>query len=109
MREQLGKIKEATFGECGYQECMIGLKVTIGGDGWGVGSDIVGGWTTKITERTQWTENDRLIAHGSMCAKVNELLKDAKVSSVDKLVGIPVKCFFDGNMLRKFEILKEVL
>jgi hypothetical protein len=40
---------------------------------------------------------------------VSKLLKDAKVSSVDELKGKPVEVTFDGNMLKEWRILTEVL
>jgi hypothetical protein len=40
---------------------------------------------------------------------LSKLLKEAKVSSVYKLKGIPVEVTFDGNMLKEWRILKEVL
>jgi hypothetical protein len=36
-------------------------------------------------------------------------LKDAKVNSVDELKGKPVEVTFDGNMLKEWRILTEVL
>jgi hypothetical protein len=40
---------------------------------------------------------------------VSKLLKDAKVNSVDELKGKPVEVTFDGNMLKEWRILTEVL
>jgi hypothetical protein len=40
---------------------------------------------------------------------VSKLLKEAKVNSVDKLKGIPVEVTFDGNILKDWRILTEVL
>jgi hypothetical protein len=40
---------------------------------------------------------------------VSSLLKDAKVNSVDQLKGKPVEVTFDGNMLKSWRILTEVL
>jgi hypothetical protein len=40
---------------------------------------------------------------------LSKLLNEAKVSSVDKLKGIPVEVTFDGNMLKEWRILTEVL
>ena len=109
MREQLGKIKSVKFGAVGYQECQFGLSLTLGGEGWGVCSDICGGWDTERSEYAKWSEEDRIKAHGEMCVKVSQLLKDAKVDDVSKLIGKPVKCYFQGLALERFEILKEVL
>jgi hypothetical protein len=40
---------------------------------------------------------------------VSKLLKDAKVDAVQKLQGIPVEVTFDGNLLKEWRILTEVL
>jgi hypothetical protein len=40
---------------------------------------------------------------------VSTLLKEAKVNSVDMLKGKPVEVTFDGNTLKSWRILTEVL
>jgi hypothetical protein len=40
---------------------------------------------------------------------ISSLLKDAKVDSVDKLKGKPVEVTLDGNQLKSWRILTEVL
>ena len=109
MLNRLGKIKKVSFGACGYQEAMLGLRITLGGEGWGVDNDICGGWDISRSPHAKWTEDDRIKAHGEMCIKVSKLLKDAKVDNVASLQDKPVKCFFEGNLLKSFEILTEVL
>jgi hypothetical protein len=47
-----------------------------------------------------------------MCRKVSQLLKDAKVDSVDQLLGKPIEAEFDQGgcgQLKDWRILKEVL
>jgi hypothetical protein len=107
--KKLGKISKAEYGFCGYQDAMLGLNVTISGDGWGVGADKPGAWTTAITDSTQWTEDDRIKGLGKNGMEILKLLEDAKVQYVSKLIGIPVECTFDGNSLVSWRILKEVL
>ena len=109
METKLGKIQYVHYGACGYQEAMLGLRVTLGGDGWGVRADKPGHWATTRSDSTNWTESDRIEALGKNAWEINQMLVDAKVDSVDKLLGIPVECIFDGNMLRSWRILKEVL
>lgn len=36
MTKELGKITHVSFGHGGYQDCCIGLHVSLGGSGWGV-------------------------------------------------------------------------
>lgn len=40
---------------------------------------------------------------------VSGLLKDAKVSSVDRLVGKPIEATFDGQVLESWRILTEAI
>lgn len=107
--KKLGKITYIHFGACGYQEAMLGLRIQLGGDGWGVGTDKAGAWTTTISESTKWTHEDRIRGLGEMCWEVHQLLIDAKVESVDKLLNKPVECDFEGGLLKSWRILKEVL
>jgi hypothetical protein len=111
MEKKLGKIESVSFGLGGYQGAMLGLSFTLAGDGWGVG-DFKGGWdveTIKRSEYTQWTETDRDKNYSDTMRYLSKLLKEAKVDSVDKLKGIPVEVTFDGNLLKEWRILTEVI
>lgn len=111
METKLGKIESVKFGHGGYQECMLGISVTLSGESWGCG-DFKGGWDAeqiKHTKHTQWSETDRDKNYSDTMRFISKLLKDAKVSSVDKLKGIPVEVKFDGNLLKEWRILTEVL
>lgn len=111
MEKRLGKIKNVSFGHGGYQDAMIGLNVTIEGEGWGV-SDSKVAWDAEMIECTKhckWTEADRDKQYAEIMRYLSKLLKDAKVSSVDKLKGIPIEAIFDGNLLKKWRILTEVI
>jgi hypothetical protein len=111
MEKKLGKIESVSFGLGGYQECNLGLSVTLGNGSWGVG-DFRGGWdaeSIKWSENCKWTESDRSKNYDDTMRYLSKLLKDAKVTSVDKLKGIPVEVTFDGNTLKEWRILTEVL
>jgi len=111
LRKELGKIASVSFGHCGYQECMLGIQVTLEGKGWGVG-DSKGGWDAEIIKHDkhcQWTEADREKDYVAVMRYVSKLLKEAKVHEVSKLKGIPVEVTFDGNCLKEWRILEEVL
>ena len=111
MEKRLGKIQSVRFGHGGYQDACIGLSVTLGDGGWGVG-DFKGAWDPEMIKRsdsTQWTEEDRSKGIDETIRLVSKLLKDAKVDSVDKLKNIPVEVTFEGMMLKEWRILTEVL
>lgn len=111
MSKELGKIEQAWFGLGGYQECQIGIWFTLGGKSWGVGTG-KGEWdATRIecAKSATWTEKDRSKQNDEIVRYVSRLLAEAKVDSVDKLVGIPIEATFDGTTLREWHILTEVL
>lgn len=111
MEKKLGKIEDVRFGLGGYQGAMLGLHVTLGDGSWGVG-DSRANWDVeqiKWTKNTQWTEEDRDSWYAEIMRYVSTLLMEAKVDSVDKLKGKPVEVTFDGNQLKSWRILTEVL
>jgi len=107
---KLGKIENILFGYGGYQNAMFGLSITLSGKGWGVG-DFKGGWSLDITvgEYTKWTEEDRDKEFAKVCRFTNKLLQDAKKQTIDQLKNIPVEVTFDGNSLKSWRILTEVI
>lgn len=108
---KLGKIKSVTFGLGVDQDAMLGIHFQLGGDRWGVGSS-KSQWDAQSIEHSphcKWTEEDRSKAYDEIMRYVSKLLSDAKVSSVDKLEGIPVEVTFEGNCLKDWRILTEVL
>jgi hypothetical protein len=111
MEKKLGRIFSATFGLGGYQDVCIGLNVTLGGDGWGVGASMTA-WDAnqvKHSEHCQWTEADRSKQYDDIVRYISGLLHDAKVSDVSKLVGKPVEVTFEDMTLKSWRILTEVL
>lgn len=105
---QLGKIKSVEFGFGGYQDAQFGITFTLGGDGWGVG-DFVGFWSSDPSPSARWTVQDQDASFAKTSRKIIELLRDAKVKNVNKLVGIPVVCMIEGTFLKEWRVLKEVL
>ena len=111
MEKKLGKIESVKFGLGGYQGAMLGLHVSLGNGGWCVG-DSKGNWDSEqieCSDHCKWTESDRDEWFAEIMRYVSKLLKDAKVNSVDELKGKPVEVTFDGNMLKEWRILTEVL
>lgn len=108
MEKKLGKIQEVTFGHGGYQEAMIGVSFTLGGEGWGVG-DFWGNWSLDRSENAKWSEEDRINGLGKMVMKINKLLNDSNKHSVSDLEDVPVEVIFNGNSLVDWRILTEVI
>lgn len=107
MTPQLGKIQNVRLGNGGYQDAMFGISFTLGGEGWGV-QDFWGTWETR-SEHAKFSQVDWEEIHLQTYMKIKELLRTAKVTDITQLKGIPVECTFDGNLLKSWRVLKEVL
>lgn len=110
MRTEIGKIKSIKFGMGGYQDAMIGISVTLGSDKtcWGV-EDFKGAWATEISTNMTWTEEDRIRELGEMVMWSLQLMKEAKAVDLNHLIGKPVEVTFEGNALKSWRILTEVI
>ena len=111
MEKRLGKIILARFGHGGYQDSCIGIHFTLGGDGWGV-QDSKSAWDPQIIEwrdDMNWTESDRDKEFVDIMRYVSKLLAEAKVDEISKLSGVPVEVCFNGNLLKSWRILTEVI
>ena len=111
MEKRLGKISSIRFGHSGYQDVQIGISFTLSGKGWGV-NDFKGYWDAELIEHNnycKWTENDRDKSYAEIIRYLSKLLKDAKRDTVDELEGIPVEVIFEGNTLKSWRILTEVI
>ena len=106
--KELGKIQSVEFGMGGYQDAMIGISFSLGGAGWGV-SDFWGDWATDVTERTQWTHEQRCNRLGQTVWRVKKLLDESKAQTVSELKGKPIEATFVDMKLTGWRILKEVL
>lgn len=109
-RKEIGKIQRVSFGSGGYQDACIGISFTLGSDktSWGV-QDFWGAWSIERSDYCKWKEEDRIRQLGEMVMRVNALLTDAKVDSVEKLKGTPIEAQFDGNMLKSWRVLTEAI
>lgn len=108
----LGKIASIHFGLGGYQDAQLGLSITLEGKGWGTNT-FIGIWDYSYipspTEFHNWTEEDRTNKLIEVNRKISELLKQANVSSIDKLKNIPIEATFECGILKDWRILTEVL
>jgi len=108
-RKELGKIQKVHFGLGGYQDAQVGLWLQLGGEGWGVQTGEVGGWSFPPDEHAKWTLEDQIDNYALMVRKILDLLSAAKVDAIHKLEGKPVECTFDSMVLQSYRILTEVL
>jgi hypothetical protein len=110
--KELGKIKNVKFGHVGYNDAGLGIQFELGGESWGV-CDTKWTWDYNLIKRdshTRWTEEEREKLHIEMLKFISNLLRDAKVDSIEKLKGKPIEVTFRGfNTLDSWRILSEVL
>ena len=105
---KLGKITHFDVGLGGYDGAMFGMSVTMNCDGCVV-ADFDGTWAHQPKETYQWTVEDQTKSWGEMCRRVAKLMKQAKATSCAEMIGKPVGVTFDGNRLKSWRILEEVL
>jgi hypothetical protein len=107
--KRIGKIKSVSFGNGGYQDAMFGVSFELGGDGWGVG-DFKGAWGPGIDSKNcKWTETDRSNEYAQTMRFIASTMTKARVNEIHELVNIPIEVKLDGNMLKSWRILEEVL
>lgn len=106
--DKLGKIRGVKFGFGGYQDAMFGIWFDLGGEHWGVGNGR-GVWQGKPSDGAKWTIEDKKKELAEIMLYVEQLLSEAKVDSVHQLEGIPVELTWEGQCLKSFRILTEVI
>lgn len=107
----LGKIEKVRFGIGGYGDASIGMHFTLSYGGYGTQTSRCF-WDANTVERTpscKWTEEERTVKYGEIVRYISDLLKKAKVDDISKLAGKPIEVEADGNMLKSWRILEEVL
>lgn len=111
IEKELGKITNAYFGFGGYQDAQFGLTVELSFDGKGCVDFINGGWNESIwvDQYTKWTEEDRSNQRIAMIKKIDKLLYDAKVKTIDELKNTPIEVTNEDLKLKSWRILTEVL
>ena len=108
MEVKIGKICKVSFGKGGYDEAMFGLTVELGSNGWGV-SHFNGTWSSPPSKGARWTVDDQRSIFADVCLNIIEILREAKVSDVSKLAGIPIEATFDRGTLVSWRVLTEVI
>jgi hypothetical protein len=110
-RKELGKIKTVKIGLVGYNDAEFGIWFCLS-FGCSEVQTSTAFWDynkIKHNEGCKWTEEDRSRDCVEVVKYVSGLLEDADVLTVDQLKNIPIEAEFDGNLLKSFRILKEVL
>lgn len=109
MRTELGKITHVSCGFGGYDDAQIGIGFVLEGEDFNISTPFYGAWGHGPGTSANWTEEDRIKSLGETFIKIRDWLRAAKVKDISSLKGIPVECIFDGNRLKEWRILTEVL
>lgn len=107
MEKYLGKITSAEFGLVKDYPFFIGLQLKINFDG--SSCECGGKYTVNLHKDCKWTTAERAHACMEILDRLKEILNDAKCCNVSQLVGKPVEVTIEGNVLKDFRILTEVL
>lgn len=105
METSLGKIASL---ELLHEDGRIGFSFTLESEGWVV-MDFWGYWSTEWRPECKWSNADRHKSLGHSVMKVKDLMSQAKVDRMSKLVGKPVEAKFAGGRLSSWRILTEVI
>ncbi len=105
---KLMRITRAEFGEGGYQDACIGFSLTFETEGAGV-SDFKGTWNMEPSQYAAWTVADQDAEFAKTVRLIADTLRAAKKRYVSELKGVPVEVTFEGNVLKSWRILTEVL
>lgn len=108
LRTELGKIRSVRFGYGGYQDAMFGVSFDLGGKSWGVG-DFWGTWADDPDKGCKWTKEEQSKIFADTTRKVRNVLRKANKDDLAKLAGTPVEVTFDGNSLKSWRVLEEVV
>jgi hypothetical protein len=104
----LGKISDIRIGKGGYDNAMFGITYVIENEH-GTSIDFKGCWSHNPSENAKWTIKDRVSTLGEIFEELNTFMQEAKVTSVEKLVGTPVECYGSPSKVSSWRILTEVL
>lgn len=106
---QLGKISTAVFGTGGYQGAMFGLTLVFTFADKSQCSDFKG-WWSNYPSHAEYTMEEWAAHHAETYSFIRQLMRDAKVSNFNDLVGKPIEAkFHNFNVMESWRILTEVL
>lgn len=111
MVKYLGKIISAEFGIGGYNEAELGLHLTFqfGAGGTSTSKSYWDCNYVKHSEYCKWSEEDRSRGYDDIMRFLSDTLRDAKCKTVSELLNKPIEVELDGNLLKSWRILTEVL
>lgn len=108
MRKSIGKITGVRFGKCGYDDAGFGISISVETQD-GCATHELWVWSSPPSKDAKWTVFDQDKKLVEISRYVMQLIKDAKVNSVEKLRGVPVEAIWEGQVIIDVRILTEVI
>lgn len=105
----LGKINSFKFGFGGYDDAMFGASFTFKYDGWMGCGDFKGTWATDPSKHAKWTKGSQTQLWGDVVRLLKDMCATAKVNTINELEGQPIEIEIEGNKLKSWRLLEEVL
>jgi len=105
--KELGKITKARYGLGGSHDSQFGLSLEFA-SGNSCVATFIGAWA-DYPPFAKYSAEEWRESHADSTIQIKEIFAQAKVDDVSKLVGKPVELTFEGNILRDWRILTEVL
>ena len=108
---RLGKIQSAEFGFIPPDNGMVGIKLILGGSGWGINVEDVAPnhALLKEGEVPDWSDEEYEIACKVIIRTISYVLADCAKDNLSAIVGTPVEVITQGSKLIHWRVLKEVL
>lgn len=110
-RKELGKIEKAELvTNGGYGDGMFGIRFELRSGGTGVG-DFWGYWGTHVQpgNNSKWTEENRASSRSDVFLRLETVMRNANVKNFNELKGVPIEITYQGNMLKSWRVLTEVV
>jgi hypothetical protein len=106
---RLGRITSAEFGTT--VDNKIGITLHVAGEGWGIFiADVTYNYAAlKDKETPTWETESRRIECETIIDTISFILRDAKKTTLDQLVGVPIEATTTGSTLNTWRVLQEVL
>jgi hypothetical protein len=106
MEKVLGKIEKVWYGLDG--DGQFGLSLTLSFGRGGAVQTFKGGWA-DYSPSAKYSYDEWLKSHTGTALFILDTLKKAKKRNVADLAGVPIEAELDGNLLKSWRVLEEVL
>ncbi len=107
-KKEFGRIIKVGYGFGGYQDVEFGASFTLGTDALQV-RDFWGVFSNEVPEDANWTDADQTKIFADTIRRIISIMRKARVQEIHDLINTPIELIYDGNMLKRWRILTEVI